>query len=355
MSSWNEWDPLREVIVGSVLGAADMGYEPALAPYFNENDPARSFPGGAVLRELAADAERQMDGLAELLVRQGVVVRRPDPFDQAVSVKTPDWQAATGRAIACPRDVLLVIGDEIIEAPMAQRGRYFEFRAYRSLIKQYFREGARWTAAPKPLMTDALYHPADVLFDHEQGPLLTEFEPAFDAASFARFGRDIFWQPDMVSNDFGAAWLARHLGPGFRVHRMPFREPTPVHIDATFVPLRPGLALTNPERPCLNDMLDLFRRNDWRLVDAPSSVRTGNKQAARDVSNWISMNILMLDERTAIVEQAEKPMIELLRSLGVESIPCAFDRVYPFGGGLHCCTMDIHREGTLRSYFPSLD
>ena len=58
---------------------------------------------------------------------------------------------------AMPRDVLLVVGDEIIEAPMAWRSRFFEYRAYRSLIKEYFKQGAKWTTAPKPLMSDALY------------------------------------------------------------------------------------------------------------------------------------------------------------------------------------------------------
>jgi glycine amidinotransferase len=67
------------------------------------------------------------------------------------------------------------------------------------------------------------------------------------------------------------------------------------------------------------------------------------------------MNILMLDERTVVVEQAETPMIELMRSLGCEVIACPFDRVYPFGGGFHCCTADIRRAGNLRSYFPALD
>jgi glycine amidinotransferase len=353
VNSWNEWDPLREVIVGSVRGAASLGYEPAFSAYFAKDDPAREFRGEPAPVEATDMAARQIDGLAELLAKQGIVVRRPDDFDQNVAVKTPDWEVANGRAVACPRDTLLVIGDEIIEAPMAQRGRYFEFRAYRTLIKDYFRAGARWTAAPKPLMTDALYDD-HAPFDMNDAPLLTEFEPAFDAACFARAGRDIFWQPDLVSNDFGAAWLARHLGPGFRIHRMTFREKAPVHIDATFVPLRPGLVLTNPERPCTNGMLELFARNDWRTVDAPPSVRSG-KAAARDVSNWISMNMLMLDPHTAVVEAAETPTMDLLKSLGIEAIPCPFEHVYPFGGGLHCATADIRRDGDLKSYFPSLD
>lgn len=301
------------------------------------------------------DAERQLDHFVALLQRLGITVRRPGPVDHAVAVTTPHWSASYGHACACPRDALLVIGNEIIEAPMAQRARWFEFRAYRGLIAHYFRQGARWTMAPKPLMTDALYHERGAEpFDFNATPLLTEIEPAFDAACFARFGRDIFWRPDLVSNAFGAEWLQRHLGSAFRVHRAAFREALPTHIDTTLVPVRPGLVLANPSRPCLDGTMDLFAANGWRVVDAPISVRSG-PAPSRDVSNWISLNILMLDPNTAIVESAETPMIEMLRSLGCDVIPCPFDRVYPFGGGFHCCTADIRREGAPQSYFPTLD
>ena len=59
--------------------------------------------------------------------------------------------------MTCPRDSLLVIGDEIIEAPMSWRSRYFETRPYKPLLNEYFRSGARWTIAPKPTMTADLY------------------------------------------------------------------------------------------------------------------------------------------------------------------------------------------------------
>lgn len=360
VNSWNEWDPLREVIVGSVVGAADIGYEPGLSPYFPPGDPGRQFRGQPVHPGAVDGARRQIDHFANLLHRMGIVVKRPDPVEQAVPVKTPDWQVATGRASACPRDVLLVVGDEIIEAPMALRARYFEFRAYRSLIRDYFRQGARWTAAPKPLMAAPLYvdrgsAAAAEPFDFTTtGPLLSEWEPAFDAACFARCGRDIFWQPDLVSNEFGAEWLRRHLGPRFRIHRVPFRERLPTHIDTTLVPVRPGVVLVNPERPCTDDSLRLFKDNGWEVVSAPCSVRSG-RAPGHTVSNWISLNILMLDPRTVVVEQAEKPMMELMKKLGCEVVPCPFDAVYPFGGSFHCCTTDIRRDGTLQSYFPSLD
>lgn len=353
VNSWNEWDPLAEVIVGSARGAADIGYEPALSPYFRPGDAGRSFRGQSIPSVLLDEAERQLDNFATLLARLGITVRRPDPVDHAVAAATPDWQIAGGHACACPRDTLLVIGDEIIEAPMAQRARWFEFRAYRTLITEYFRGGARWTAAPKPLMRDDLYtEPAAYPFDFAHGSSLREIEPVFDAASFARFGRDIFWRPDLVSNQFGADWLQRHLGADFRVHRIGFREVLPTHIDTTLVPVRPGIVLVNPSRPCTDGQLKLFTDNDWQLIEAPASVRSG-PSPSRDVSNWISMNILMLDQRTVVVEAAEEPMMALLRSLGCEVIPCPFDRVYAFGGGFHCATADIRRDGTLQSYFPT--
>lgn len=62
-----------------------------------------------------------------------------------------------GMYAAMPRDIIMVVGDEIIEAPMAWRSRFFEYRAYRSLMKDYFQRGARWTTAPKPQMADDLY------------------------------------------------------------------------------------------------------------------------------------------------------------------------------------------------------
>ena len=51
--------------------------------------------------------------------------------DFSVTYKTPHWQSK-GFCSACPRDGLLVVGDEIIETPMAWRSRYFEVNAFKS-------------------------------------------------------------------------------------------------------------------------------------------------------------------------------------------------------------------------------
>ncbi len=357
--SFNEWDPLEEVIIGTAVGAVRSPYEPAMSPFIAPDDAARRFRGAEYFAEEIARAQEQLDGLAAMLEGQGVVVRRPDPIDQGYGVVTPDFECSLGHAQTCPRDVLLVVGEEIIEAPMAQRSRYFEHRAYRSLLKEYFAAGARWTAAPKATMADELYvegyETVSEPYDFASHPSLTEFELCFDAASFARMGRDIFWQPDIVSNGLGAEWLRRHLGSDFRIHQVEFRDPHPHHIDATFVPLRPGLALTNPDRPPKHDCLRLFEENDWQLVDAIPSARPQRQASVEEPSSWISMNILSLDERTVVIEEAEQPFAELLYTHGFEVLTCPFDAVYKFGGSFHCCSLDVRRRGSLESYFPTLE
>lgn len=353
--SHNEWDPLREVVVGSVDGAQEMAFEPAIGPYFEPEPEARSFTGGRHSQREVREAQEQLDDFATTLERFHVKVHRPLPYPVDASAKSPDFQVEFGNCYACPRDVLLLVGDRLIEAPMAWRSRFFEYRGYRHITQRHFAEGGTWLAVPKPEMADADYAPnyttSVIPYEPESHPVILSSSPYFDAACFARCGRDIFWQPDIVSNEAGAAWLRRTLGPEYRVHRVEFHDRYPQHIDTTLVPLRPGLALVNPERPPKAQCLDLFSRSGWQLVPAPPSVRAGLPAPARDVSNWISMNLLMLDPTTAVIEQGELPLAQLLQSLGIRTIGVPFDRVYKFGGGIHCCTLDLRRDGSLESYF----
>jgi len=76
--------------------------------------------------------------------------------DHKKRFSTPEW-SSHGFCNSCPRDSMLVIGDEIIETPMVWPCRYFETHSYRPILKDYFRRGARWTAAPKPQLTNELF------------------------------------------------------------------------------------------------------------------------------------------------------------------------------------------------------
>jgi glycine amidinotransferase len=52
------------------------------------------------------------------------------------------------------------------------------------------------------------------------------------------------------------------------------------------------------------------------------------------------------------VEKSEVYQAEQLDKLGMEVILVDLRDAYAFGGGLHCCTADVFREGELKDYFP---
>ena len=202
--SHNEWDPLEEVIVGHPERAHIPPFSVEVQANtiekhleFYQTHEKQPYPPDFVRK-----AAEEMNEFCRILEHEGVTVRRPDCIDCSQEYKTPDF-TSIGMYVAMPRDILLVVGEEIIEAPMAWRSRFFEYRAYRNIIKDYFRRGAKWTTAPKPQMSDDLYDMDYPVKDREnlvaQGKFVTtEFEPCFDAADFIRAGRDIFVQRSQV-------------------------------------------------------------------------------------------------------------------------------------------------------------
>jgi len=262
------------------------------------------------------------------------------------------------------RDLLLTVGNQILEATMSYRSRWFEYLCYRPLFEQYFKEDPnfRFAAAPKPRLTERTYKKDfwknwKSLSEEEKWEraekcdwIPTEVEPLFDAADVVRFGKDLFVQKSMVTNDTGIEWLRRHY-PDHRIHEVRCREFTPWHMDTTIVPLRPGLVLFNPERTPLDPRRELFEKNGWKVMEAPKTLLE-KKRPMTFCSWWLNMNVLVLDPKTVCVEASETPVIELLDKHGLEVVPVPFYEVSPFGGGLHCCTADVYREGTCEDYFP---
>ena len=320
--------------------------------------------------ELMTKAREELEGLVRILEAEGVKVRRPDvtPGDFAQPYSTPDFKATNGLYAAMPRDVLIVVGNEIIESPMAWRSRFFEYRPYRSLIKEYFARDSRvkWTAAPKPLMSDALYKSEEEFkLDTPNEFVTTEFEPVFDAAEFSRIGRDIFVQRSQVTNEFGIEWMRRHLGSEYRIHVLDFQDKNAMHIDGTFVPLAPGKLLVNPKRPCITGepMKTFTYQGETKEYRLPAMFRGWDIFVAQQpvldadhplffTSPWTaSCNIIMLDHERVVVEAGETTTFEAFKSWGFRPIRVPFRHFLPFGGSFHCATCDIRRRGELQSYF----
>jgi len=355
VNSHNEWDPLEEVIVGRLEEAMlpdaqlinrhtfPLGDEDVLSEIM-------SLGGFPYPQEMIEAADRDLNQFIHILESEGVTVRRPDLVDYSLPFRSPTWKAPSGASSANPRDPFIVVGDQIIETPMADRSRFFEAWAFRSLFKEYFRAGARWVSAPRPQLTDELYKPG--FQSRETGDenieyVLTEFEPAFDAADFVRCGRDIIGQKSHVTNQIGIDWLQRHLGDEYRVHAIQSRSPQAMHIDTTVMPLAPGKMLINPDWVDVDNFPAAFK--DWDLLPAPRPVEP-DREEIRLMSKWANMNMLAIGDNRIICEERQEPMIQALKGWGFTPIPCPFESYHPFLGSFHCATLDIRRTGELRSY-----
>lgn len=364
VNSWNEWDPLKHIIVGRPDNTVIQAPEPAVERDFPEDGfPLGKY--GPIPQEMVEKAKAQMDYFVKIVEKRGIRVDRPDPLDFNQVVQTPDWKQETMFGCMPPRDVLLTVGNEILEATMSYRSRWFEYLCYRPLLERYFKEdpNMRWEAAPKPRLTERTYKKdywkkyramtskerERLIYDRDFP--LTEEEVCFDAADIGRFGKDLLVYNSTVTNKRGIDWLRRHF-PNHRIHVVSFYEDDPMHIDATFVPLRPGLALSNRVRvPLVREQIGLFKKNDWEVVEC--ALPAHDKKAPLSFcSVWLSMNLLVLDPKTICVEASETAQMEQLDKLGFEVIPIPFWDVAAFGGGLHCATADVYREGTCEDYFP---
>ena len=163
--SWNEWDPLKHVIIGLCTGCHIPPLEPALDAKIPDDSDMRGMPG---LRpqETIDRGNEALDAFAAQLRRRGIRVDRPEPLDFSQPVTTPDFTAGSMFGCMPARDILLTVGPEILEATMSYRCRWFEYLCYRPLLQKYWEQDPnfRHEAAPKPRLADNAYRP-DYLSD----------------------------------------------------------------------------------------------------------------------------------------------------------------------------------------------
>ena len=96
---------------------------------------------------------------------------------------------------------------------------------------------------------------------------------------------------------------------------------------------------------------ELLKLNGWEIVETADYSRTEFNPYCF-CGPWLSNNCFSLDPETICIESAEVRFMDQMDELGFNVIPVDFHDVSPFGGGLHCATVEIFREGDCEDYFP---
>lgn len=343
VQSYDEWSPLEEIIVGRVEGARiPIRDRPFLQLEAIANTELSTKKGSSFPLQVIEETKEDLAILVQTLEKLNITVHRPSTIDTEKVVKTLHWET-TGRHVYCPRDVLLVHGNMIIETPMVFRSRQHEVVGYKPLLLHYLESGAKWLSAPKPNLLDDMY-----LLESDTEIKLNNKEPAFDAANILRAGRDLFYLVSNSGNELGVKWLRTILGKKFRVHEC-HNLYSGIHLDSTITLLRPGLALINPEQVHNSNLPPLLK--NWQLLKCPQLVDIGSVFTTPISSIWIGMNLLMVTPELAIVDKNQVALIRLLEKHKIDTIPLALRHARTLGGGFHCVTLDIRRRGKCNDYF----
>ena len=120
VNSWNEWDPLKHIIVG----VADYCMIPPPEPAVECKVPIDSdMKGqwGPRPQETIDEANIQLDNFADILRKRGIRVDRPTPLNFSQSIQTQDWKNPSMFGCMPPRDVITAVGNEMLEATMSYR------------------------------------------------------------------------------------------------------------------------------------------------------------------------------------------------------------------------------------------
>jgi glycine amidinotransferase len=363
ISSYDEFTQLKTVIIGRLENACTPSDEICYRIKSNGSSQIHGYSGPREPSQLIR-AQKQLNNLVTILENEDIKVLRPEITDWKKNIKHPNFEIPWQNCSTCPRDVFNIFGTTILEAPMSWRSRSFEYLPYRKMFNEMFfaDRNIKYISAPKPTYADAMYdysypvkhnsYERQDLIDKNIYPLTNSTEPLFEAADVYKCGKDLFYHEHYWSNPKGYEWLNRQFGEEYNIHKLTFtNNHIPTHVDAIINIPRPGVLIKNPHMEMNEECTKLFKENSWEIFDAPPPTTFMLPQHCT-TTPWIHINMLSINEDTIIAEASEHELIKFLENeIGLNVIPINFRDFYSFGGALHCCSLDIHREGGHINYF----
>jgi N-dimethylarginine dimethylaminohydrolase len=302
ISSFNEWDPLKSVVVGSAKYANWPSNDPVFALESEKTLWKETpVPSGPVPEHIINEANEDLNELALTLSNLGVHVIRPRPRN---------YQVLDGMYNYCPRDRLLVYGSTIVDPAMMYPCRDQEIET----------------------LDEVTHKTHDIrVMPREEGMIL-------DAANVCRLGDKMLFLESASGNRKAYEWLCNQF-PDVEIELCNFYSG--VHIDSTIVPLREGLVMLNASRVNFDTVPKVF--DGWQKIWINDVVAQDFYQYPY-ASKWIAMNMLVVDPNTVIVDKHQHDLIKTLESYKFTVIPLELRHSRTLGGGFHCVTLDLLRS-----------
>ena len=305
ISTYNEWDTLRRVVVGD----ATWANWPSQDPVFARESAASLWtetaaPSGPVPQWIIDETNEDLAQLCSVLTQHGVEVVRPT---------ARNFQKHNGLYNYCPRDRFLIYGSTVVDPAMMYPCRDQEYQCYVDILA----DAKKITHMPR-------------MVDHM----------VLDAANVLRLNDQMLMLESASGNRAAYEWLCDHF-PKVKIELCNFYAG--VHIDSTVVALREGVVLLNSSRVNNTNCPKVF--HDWEKIYVSDVVPQDFYQYPY-ASKWIGLNMLSIDANTVIVDAAQTDLIQILEQRKFTVIPMTLRHSRTLGGGFHCVTLDLERSST---------
>lgn len=402
-SVYQHWDPLKVCVVGKSYGPEFY--------QFIENSRLRQ-----LFEKIAIETEEDYQGIINTLQKFGVRVIRPNVPDVQADQYLTSGHRIPSPVSMVPRDQLIMIGERLFLFPydiIALKASGHLWISRRNDIYQKIK-GSDWPQEYTTFEDLPLWIQEECMskYNHEFNPLESKKTIVDAAASFdwwepivnevknqgnkiidnktftqlsavaangiTRIGKDLYFgidgHPQTVDD---LKIIENNFLNDYRCHYIT----TDGHIDGCFTPIKPGLIVSIRDIDRYADtfpgwevvylegeswskvqpFLDLKQKNNGRWWIKGHEYDT---ELIDYVETWLSdwvgyceesvfdVNILVVDEKNIIVSGYNEQAFEAFSRHGVTAHICPFRHRYFWDGGIHCVTLDLHREGTMKDYFP---
>jgi N-dimethylarginine dimethylaminohydrolase len=302
VSTKNEYDELKSVLVGGV----DNFAWPLNDAEFDKSIERSTYEGSLDKRNIDSivleEAREDLDRLSETLTSYNVEVVRP-------TSATPNWAYSA-------RDIILTVGNTVIECPTPFSSRSKELDLYPELKQA----NCRVVRAPRPQ---------------------NENDPMFDAANVLKCDDKLVYSLSHSANEAGAEWLQQQVGTEFEVIKWRTVEHQITHIDSTLLSCGAKTIVANADRLTMESLPDFMK--DFKTIWVKDCVPRQFHQFPF-ASKWIGINMLSINPETIIVDEIQKNLITQLKQEKFEVIALPMRQSRTLGGGFHCVTCDVQRS-----------
>lgn len=319
MTSRNEWDPLKKVIVGVADYARipEMDRSLRFVNYADKQD-VTDIPSGSYPQQVIEEANEDLETFVKFLESQEVEVVRPN-------------REETDYYNFCPRDCIFSHGNVSIATPMPLRSRKNNWKSFAHHFDNLIHIPC---SGEDELYNENCLSNKDILS-------LTESSPAFDAANIIKANDDLLYLVSNTGNVKGAELLQSLVGPEVKVHLLQGVY-SYVHIDSTIAFLREGLVMVNPSRVKSKDVLpEPFR--SWDVIFAPEPYDTGYYPGYNNASPWGNLNLISINPNLVVLEEHQHETRKELEKYNIESVMLPWRHGRTLAGFFHCVTLDIER------------